>query len=126
MYREGNQYVHHARSGRSYDKLLVESSKVYTIERYYRRNKSVPGIRHMVVKVKHVNKMYYEDFFCVVYGYNKSSADYELLPHGNSTKIDHPYIRTLQAVIHEEDQMLKTRKPRKVYDKMVKSANPLI
>ena len=43
VYREGNQYVHHARNGRSYDKLLVEPSKVYAIERYYRRNKSVPG-----------------------------------------------------------------------------------
>ena len=126
LYKEGNQYLQHVRNGRSYDKLLVEPSKVYTIERYYRRNKSFPGLRHMVVKFKNVDKMYCENVFCVVYSYNKSSADYELLPHGNSTKIDHPYIRTLQAVIHEEDQMLTTRKPRKVYDKMVKSANPLI
>ena len=59
VYREGNQYVHNARNGRSYDKLLVEPSKVYTIERYYRRNKSVPGLRHMVAKVKYVAKMYY-------------------------------------------------------------------
>ena len=64
VYKEGNQYVQHVRNGRSYDKLLLELSKVYTIERYYRRNKSVPGLRHMVVKVKNVDKMYYEDFFC--------------------------------------------------------------
>ena len=63
-YKEGNQYVQHVRNGRSYDKLLDELSKVYTIDRYYRRNKNVPGLRHMVVKVKNVDKMYYEDFFC--------------------------------------------------------------
>ena len=125
LYKEGNQYLHHVRNGRSYDKLLVEPSKVYTIERYYRRNKSFPGLRHMVVKVKNVDKMYYEDFFCVVYSYNKSSADYELLPHGNSTKTDHPYIKTSQAILNEEDQMLTTSNPHKVYDEMVKSADPL-
>ena len=79
----------------------------------------------MVVKVKNVDEMYYENFFCVVYSYNKSSADYELLPHGNSTKTGHPYIRTLQAILNEEDQMLTTSKPHKVYDEMIKSANPL-
>ena len=83
VYKEGNQYVQHVKNGRSYDKLLIEPSKVYTNERCYWRNKSFPGLRHMVVKVKNIDKMYYEDFFCVVYSYNKSSADYELLPHGN-------------------------------------------
>ena len=79
----------------------------------------------MVLKVQNVDKMYYEDFFCVVYSYNKTSADFELLPHGNSTKTGHPYIRTSQAILDEEDQMLTTTKPHKVYDEMVKSANPL-
>ena len=125
LYKEGNQYLQHVRNGRSYDKLLVEPSKVYTIERYYRRNKSFPGLRHMVVKVKNVDKMYCENVFCVVYSYNKSSADYELLPHGSSTNAGHPYIRTSQAILNEEDQMLTTSKPHKVYDEMVKSANPL-
>ena len=96
-----------------------------TIERYYRRKKSFSGLRHTVVKVKNVDKMYYEDFFCVVYSYNKSSADYELLPHSNSTKTDHPYIRTSEAILNEEDQMLTASKPHEVYDEMVKSANPL-
>ena len=79
----------------------------------------------MVVKVKNVDKMYCENVFCVVYSYNKSSADYELLPHGNSTKTDHPYIKTSQAILNEEDQMLTTSNPHKVYDEMVKSADPL-
>ena len=40
VYKEGNQYVQHVRNGPSHDILLVEPSKVYTIERYYRRNKT--------------------------------------------------------------------------------------
>ena len=82
VYKDGTQYVQHVRNRQSYDKLLIEPSKVYTIERY-KRMKSFSGLRHMAVKVKNVNKMYYEDFLCVVYSYNKSSADYEMFPHGN-------------------------------------------
>ena len=29
----------------------------------------------MVVKAENIDKMSYEDFFCVVYSYDKSSAD---------------------------------------------------
>ena len=80
----------------------------------------------MVVKIKKVDKTCYEDFFCVVYSYNKSSADdYGRLPHANSTKIDHPYIGTLQAILNEKDQMLTTNKPHKIYDKKVNSTNPI-
>ena len=57
---------------------------------------------------------------------NQSSADdYALLLHGYSTKTDHSYIRTTQAILNEEDQMLTTNKPHKVNNEMVKSANPL-
>ena len=94
VYNERNQYVQHVRNGKSYDKRLEAPSKGYSIERYYRRNKSFPGRRHMVVKVKNVDKMWCEDFFCVAYSDGKSAADdYGLLPHGNSTKTVHPYIR---------------------------------
>ena len=34
VYKEGNQYVDHVRNARSYNKLLAEPSKVYTIERH--------------------------------------------------------------------------------------------
>ena len=89
-YKDGNQYVQNVRNGRSYDKRPDEPSKVYTIE-IYQRNKSFPGLKQMFVKAKNVDKMSYEDFLCVVCSYDKSSADdYGLLPHGNSTKTDHP------------------------------------
>ena len=37
----------------------------------------------------------------------------------------HPNITTSQAILKEEDQMLTTSKPHKVYDEIVSSANPL-
>ena len=46
VYKKDNQYVQYVRNVRSYDKLLIDPSKVYTIERYHRRNKSFPGLRH--------------------------------------------------------------------------------
>ena len=94
IYKEVNQYVQHVRNGPSCNILFVEPSKVHTIERCYRRNKSFPGLRHMVVKVKYVDNMCYEDFFCIVDRYDKTSLNYKLPPHGNSTKKDHPYNRT--------------------------------
>ena len=66
VYNEGNQYVQHVRNGKSYDKRYEALSKGYSIERYYRRNKSFAGQRHMVVKVKNVDKMWCEDFFCLL------------------------------------------------------------
>ena len=35
VYKKDNQYVQYVRNGRSYDKLLIDPSKVYTIERYH-------------------------------------------------------------------------------------------
>ena len=72
VYKDGNQYVQHVRNGQSCDKLLVEQSKVYNVERYYQRNKSFPGIRHVVMKVKNVDNIYCEDFFCVARSSDKS------------------------------------------------------
>ena len=37
VYKKDNQYVQHVRNGRSYDKLLVEPSKLCTIERYRKK-----------------------------------------------------------------------------------------
>ena len=39
------------------------------------KNKSLPGLKQMFVKAKNVDKMCYENFFCVAYSYDKSSVD---------------------------------------------------
>ena len=106
--------------------LLLNSPKCTLSKDIIEEIKAFLSDPHMVVKVKNVDEMCYEDFFCVVYSYDKSSADdYGLLPHDNSTKTDHSYIRTSQVILNEEDHMLTTNKPHKVYDEMVNSANSL-
>ena len=50
VHKEGDKYIHKVRNGHSYKRVVVDSNEVYLIERYYRKNKSLSGLRHMVVK----------------------------------------------------------------------------
>lgn len=126
--KEGGVYMLNARSGRTYEKTVVDPKKVYVIERYYRKNKSIKGLRHMVVRVKNVTKVEYEDFFCVIYSYDENSRQesFQIMPHGNSKSSNHPYIRTSQAVLEKESRLLEGKKPSRVYDELVVETNPLI
>ena len=47
-----------------------------------------------------------------------------VLPHGNSSKTEHPYIRTSQYVLNAERQLLESNKPHKVYEDLVAAADP--
>ena len=103
---------------RFFDKLLAEPSKVYTVEIYYRKNKSFPGLRHMVVKVKNVDKMCYEYFYCVVYSYHKSSANRDLRDSSDGSAftlylacisfISIMVAKFKQAILHFECGLAKT------------------
>ena len=98
------------------------------IERYYRKNKSLPGLRHMVVKIKNATKLCYEKYFCIVYSIceeTDTQMSYtKVLPHGNYSKTEHPYIRTSQYVLNAERQLLESNKPHKVYEDLVAAADP--
>ena len=67
LHKEGNKYIHKVRKGRSYDRVAVDPNEVYTIERYYRKNKTLPGLTHMVAKIKNATKVCYEKYFCTIY-----------------------------------------------------------
>ena len=47
----------------------------YALSKDIEKNKSFPDLKQMVVKAKNVDKMCYENFFCVAYSYDKSSVD---------------------------------------------------
>ena len=49
------------------DRVVVDPNEVYMIERCHRKNKSLPGLRHMVVKIKNATKLCYEKYFCIAY-----------------------------------------------------------
>ena len=66
-HKEGGKYIHKVRNDRSYHRVVVDPNEIYMIERYYRKNKSLPGLRHMVVKIKNATKLCYEKYFCILY-----------------------------------------------------------
>ena len=45
-------------------------------------------------------------------------------PHGNSSKTEHPDIRTFQYLLNAERQLLQSNKPHKVYKDLVATADP--
>ena len=56
VHKEGDKFIHKVRNSQSYDRVVVDPKEVYMIKRYYRKNKSLPGLRHMVVKIKNCNQ----------------------------------------------------------------------
>ena len=48
----------------------------------------------------------------------------KVLPHGNSSKTEHPYIRTFQYMLNAERQLLESNKPHEVYEDLVAAADP--
>ena len=48
----------------------------------------------------------------------------KVLPHGNSSKTEHPYIRISEYMLNAERQLLESNKPHKVYEDLVAAADP--
>ena len=98
LHQEGDKYIKKVRNCRSYERVVVDPNEVNMIERYYRKNKSLPGLRHIVVKIKNAVKLCYEKCFYIVYSICKeidTQMSYtKVLSHGNSSKMEHPYTRT--------------------------------
>ena len=96
--------------------------------RYYHKNKSLPGLRHMVVKIKNATSLCCEIYFYIVYSIceeiDTQMLYTKVLPHGNSLKTEHPYIRTSQYMLYAERQFLESNKPHKVYKDLVATADP--
>ena len=109
VHKEGNLLYYNRRcSSRSYEKVYIDREKVYCIKRYYKHNKSVPGLRLMIVKL-FVNSIEHP-ITCVVYHKSTDdiSQDIVLLPHGNSKVSQQPYIKTDKRVLTSIDEKLDT------------------
>ena len=108
--------------------LLLIRTRFYMIEKYYHKNKSLPGLRHMVVKIKNATKLCYKKYFCIVYSICEEidiQMSYtKVHPHGNSSKTEHPDIRTSKYLLNAERQLLQSNKPHKVYKDLVATADP--
>ena len=82
----------------------------------------------MVVKIKNATKLCYKKYFCIVYSICEEidiQMSYtKVHPHGNSSKTEHPDIRTSKYLLNAERQLLQSNKPHKVYKDLVATADP--
>ena len=100
------------------------------IEIYYRINKILLDLRHMVVKIKNATNLCHEKYFCIAYSIceeiDTQMSYTKVLPHGNSSKTEHLYIRTSRYMLNAERQLLESNKLHKVYEDLVAAADPFI
>lgn len=104
---EGDFYCNVRGKGNTYDRVLVDKREVWTLERYYRVNKSIPGLKRTIVRVKAFDSPKHEPHLCVVYSMEKDeSSTVEIQSHGNSKRLDRPYIRTSNSTLSKEKELL--------------------
>ena len=106
------QFFFKQREKRIYNTVLVEKSSVYTLHRYYRKSKSFPGLRQLIVKIEPVEKNEKNPYCCVIYSNDSDESDStsQVLPHGNSRNTSRPYIRTTFETLTKIDDHLKSGK----------------
>ena len=104
---DGNFYLNQ-RNGCDYQAIQADINDVYLIERSYHRNKLIPLLRQMIVRIKAVKTGLHENYCCVVYteSQDEQIAEVEsLLLHGNAKLFTQLYIRTSTHVLTGVDSL---------------------
>ena len=97
----------------------MNKNKVYSLSRYYRKSKSFPGLRQLIVCITPVQKESLIEHCCVVYFLDSELKDEEIsvLPHGNASKRTRPYIRKFGERMEKLQGNLSSEKSvTKIYD----------
>ena len=119
------KFYYNSRNGKLYDTVYVNKNNVYTLERYYRQNKSIPGLKRLIVKVKHHADDSYCPYIGVIYSLeNTQDEDFEILPHGNAkSKNARSHIRTSLKTMERERGLLEEgQSVQYVYDKIIEES----
>ena len=98
------------RNDKEYSRVEVDNENIFTLRRYYRSNKSIPGLRRVIFKNRH--KGILTDYSCVIYtmeGEHKHDSEPGILLHGNS-EYDWPYTKNTKAGLKDVDKLLSSRK----------------
>ena len=102
VHQEGCGYYYNQCCGdRAYERVVVLENEVYFLECYYREDKSISGLKRMVVRAKSISTQSYEKHCRIVYSRKSVCQDeeVEILAHGNASKPDQrSYIRTSSKV----------------------------
>jgi len=124
-----NFFVKERSGSRTFTNVEIPQSEVYLLERIYRDSKSVNGLKHIVARVKRVDKEEYEKHCLVLYIRNIKTGENdnnEVLAHGNAKKTATPYIRTSTTILEKESELLENldARPSMVYDELVNTFDP--
>lgn len=87
---------------------------MYTLDRYYRYSKTVPGLKRIVITAISAHNEYVHTYICVVYSLKGTTRDEgfetSCAPHGNSkhsTQFLKPYIPTNPSVVAQMERVLE-------------------
>ena len=89
----------------------VSPDNVYWLERYYRQDKSIIGLRRLAVTAKCASEQEAEPYTCIIHSREDTESDINedyILPHGNNNNCysQWPFYKTSKAVLDEQDQLL--------------------
>ena len=109
---DGRLY-YNVRNGKNYSVVYVNKENSFTLERYYRQNRSNPFLKRLTVKIKYHTDNLYCPYIGVCYSFsNKNRDEVEIIPHGNSKKEDaNLYICTSQKTMDQERALLAEGHP---------------
>jgi len=125
VHQNDMQFFFKERQSRRYVDVIAPENEVYIIERIYRDSKSFNGLKHMVVRVKRVDRNEYEKHCLVVYSMTKGNdGEEQLKPHGNAKKTNSAYIRTTRDTLEREEELLELSRPSMVYYDLVRESDP--
>ena len=133
VHESKGKYFYKEKDGRFYSNCYVDADKIFSFERYYRWNKSIPQLKRTIYRIKNAMENVYHPFLCVVYSLHEDVErvqDIEILPHGNSKKksdLKRPYFRTEPSVLAYQNSLLSRDKgPQEVYEIVLEeSGGPL-
>ena len=121
--------AHQIPDGRLYYNVYVKKENLFTLEHYYKQNKSNPFLKRLTVKMKCHTDSLYCPFIGVCYWLHNRTCDKVEIPlHGNSKKVDaNPYISTSQKTMDQERALLAEGHPvQYIYDRLLdESGGPL-
>ena len=103
----------------------VDAVDVYTVERYYRQNKSIVSLKRLIIEIRNYNAGKYFDHFALIYSRDASiNEDVEILPHVNSKYTSaKSYIRTSNKILEVKDQLLSSgHSVAAIYDKVLQES----
>ena len=134
VHHQNGKYYYKIREGREYFDKEAPTEKVYTLDRYYRFNKTILKLKMMFVRIKLLNSDSLHPYSCGVYSLDDVDpadvVEIKCAPHVNTKRgggLSQPHYRTSKSVLQRMDALLDEGKPYDVFDNLLmESGGPML